>query len=139
VDHREVRRRLVADAGEVVEDRLLAELLDQPAAGRAAGETGRDHGAAEQLQRARDVDALPAGGGAALDRAMALAEAEARDRHGAVDRRVEGDGEDHDCCPRRRILSSWCLILSSGVLGCRPRRRRITPTIRPTAIRTTTA
>ena len=60
VDHRRVRARLLADAHEVVEDRLLGELLDDARAGRAAGEAGGDHGLAERLERARDVDALAA-------------------------------------------------------------------------------
>ena len=68
-------------------------------AGRAAGEPGRDHGLAEQLQRAGDVDALAAGDGSRLDRAVAVAERGCRDRDGAVDRGVEGDREDHLVSP----------------------------------------
>ena len=61
----------------------------------AAGEPGGDHGPAEQLQGARDVDALAARHRPRLDRAMAMAETEVRDRDGAVDRGVQGDREDH--------------------------------------------
>ena len=42
VDDRGRRARLVADADEVVEDRLGGELLDDARPGEAAGETGRD-------------------------------------------------------------------------------------------------
>ena len=43
--------RLLADAHEVVEDRLLGELLDDARAGRAAREAGGDHGLPERLER----------------------------------------------------------------------------------------
>ena len=72
-----------------------AQLLEHPVAGRPAGEAGGDHRAAEQAQRAGDVDPLAAGHRAALDRPVAVTESEVRDRDRAVDRRVEGDGEDH--------------------------------------------
>src|SRR5205085_7088510 len=99
------------------------------------GKAGRDHGAAQQLQRPGDVDPLAAGDGAALDRAVAAALAEVGDGDGPVDRGIEGDGEDHGepaepplrrwraliLSSRLRILSSCILRLSSGVLLC-PRR-----------------
>ena len=66
-----------------------------PGPGRAADEAGRDHRLAEQAEGAGDVDPLAAGDGAALDRAVAAAEAEVRHRDRAVDRGVEGDCEDH--------------------------------------------
>ena len=66
---------------------------------------GRDHGLAERLERARDVDALAAGHRALLDGAVAAPEPEVRHRERLVDRRVEGDGDDHAMpvrCARRR-------------------------------------
>ena len=66
---------------------------------RAAGEPRRDHRRVEALQRARDVDALAAGGGQARARAMAVPELEVRHRERAVDCRVEGDGDDHGKSP----------------------------------------
>ena len=89
------------DPGEVGEDRLLGELLEMRAPVRAAGEPGGDHRPAEQLQRPRDVDALAAGDGPRLDRAVATSEPEVRDGDGPVDRRVERHGKDHcgSSCP----------------------------------------
>ena len=95
VDHRQVDPGLAGDPGEVGQHRLLAQLFEHAGAGRAAGEAGGDHGLAEQAERAGDVDPLAAGDGAALDRAVAAPEPEVRHRDGAVDRGVEGDGEDH--------------------------------------------
>ena len=54
--------------------------FEHPRPGRAADEAGGDHRAAEQAQGAGDVDALAARHGAALDRAVAAAEAEVRAR-----------------------------------------------------------
>ena len=69
-----------------------------------------------RLQRAGDVDALAAGGAARLDRAVAAAELEVRHRDRAVDRRVEGDGEDQACRsparPAPRSAPGGSLILS---------------------------
>ena len=56
-------------------------------------------GRVEPLQRARDVDALAAGGGQARARPMPVAELEVRHRERAVDCRVEGDGDDHEKKP----------------------------------------
>ena len=61
VDDRGRRARLVADADEVVEDRLGGQLLDDARARPAAGEAGGDDRHVEPLQRARDVDPLAAG------------------------------------------------------------------------------
>ena len=65
-------------------------------------------GRSEQLQRAGDVDALAAGDGARLDGAVAVALAEVRDGDGAVDRGVEGDGEDHPCPPPAPAARASC-------------------------------
>ena len=130
-----ITARLVRDSprdpGEVGEDRLLGQPLHQPRAGGPAGQAGRDHGAIEQLQRAGDVDSLAAGRGARLDRAVAMALAEAGDGDGAVDRGVQGDGEDHSgrfllarSC-RLRILSSCIWRRSSGVRSRGPRSGRL--------------
>src|SRR6185312_12097614 len=95
VEHGGVRARFLADADEVGQHRLGRERVDDARAGRAAGEAGGDHGAPEQLDRARDVDALPAGHRRLRDRAMAAADAEVRHLERLVDRRVEGDRDDH--------------------------------------------
>src|SRR5690348_15529066 len=83
------RARLVADANEVVEDRLRCQLLDDARAGTSAGETGRDDGNVEQLQRTCDVDPLAACKRQALARAVSVTELEIRDRKRPVDCRVE--------------------------------------------------
>ena len=110
---REVGPRLPLDPGEVVEDRLLGERSRMRDPVAAARQPGGDHGAAEQLQGARHVDALASREGARLDRAMAVPKPEVRDRDGAVDRGIQGDGEDHlaPACPgwpwwRRRWASA---------------------------------
>src|SRR5262249_31766899 len=95
IEHGGVRARLIADAHEVVEDRLFGELLDDVRARGPAGEAGRNHGLAQRLQRARDVDALAPGRGALLDRAMTPAKTEVRYRERLVDRRVKRDRDDH--------------------------------------------
>src|SRR5262249_47964251 len=95
VDDREVDPGFAGDRDEVGQDRLFAQLLEHPGPGRAAGEPGCDHRPAEEADRARDVDALAAGDRAALDRAVAMAETEVRNRDGPVDRGVEGDRENH--------------------------------------------
>src|SRR6185312_3221598 len=107
VEHGGVRARFLADADEVGQHRLGRERVDDARAGRAAGEAGGDHGAPEQLDLARDVDALPAGHRRLRDRAMAAADAEVRHLERLVDRRVEGDRDDHDAVSistRRRPL-----------------------------------
>ena len=55
------RPRLLADADEVVQDRLGGQLLDDARAGAAAGEARRDDRDVEPLQRPGDVDPLAAG------------------------------------------------------------------------------
>ena len=95
VDHRGVRARLLADAHEVAEHRELRELVDDPRAGRAAGQAGRDHRGAERLQHARDVHALAAWHRGLLHGAVAAPEPEVRDGQGLVDGRVESDRDDH--------------------------------------------
>ena len=87
--------RLVADADEVVEDRLGGQLLHDPRPGAAAGEPGGDDGDLETLERPRDVDPLPAGEGQAVARAVAMPRPEVRNSQRPVDRRVQGDGDDH--------------------------------------------
>src|SRR6476619_3678494 len=74
VDDEGRRPGLVADADEVVEDRLPRQLLDDPRAGAPAREPGRDDRDVEPLERAGDVEPLPAGKRQHLARPMALAE-----------------------------------------------------------------
>ena len=80
---------------EVVEDRLVRQLLDDPGAGGTAHEAGRDDRDTEQLQRTCDVDPLATRERHAGARAMALPTLEVRHGQRPVDRRVEGDGDDH--------------------------------------------
>ena len=93
--------RLLADADEVVEDRLCRQLLDDPSAGTAAGEARRDDRDVEPLQRAGDVDPLAAGKCQHLARTMALAALEVRDGQRAVESGVQRDGDDHPSSPPR--------------------------------------
>src|SRR6185436_18980238 len=72
--------------------------------------------------RAGHVDSFAPGDGARLHRTETVPLPEARYSHGAVDRRVQGDGEDHPAPSSRsslwrllRILSSCILRRSSGV------------------------
>src|SRR5206468_2846494 len=109
---------------EVVEDRLLGELLDDSRPRRPAREPGRDHRLAERLERAGDVDALAARHRALLDRAVTAAEPEVRHGERSVDRGVERDGDDHAASvplrrrlrarrrrvARRRISASWSVL-----------------------------
>ncbi len=99
VDDHEVGARIALDLGEVVEDGLLRQTLEDSRARAAARQPGGDHGAPEQLQGARDVDALAAGDRARLDRAVALPEPEVGHGDRAVDGGIEGDGEDHVSTP----------------------------------------
>jgi hypothetical protein len=96
IDDRGRRTRLVGNADEVVQDRLARQLLDDARAGAAAGKPGRDDGHVEPLQRARNVNTLPARQRQPLARAVALAELEVRHRQRPVDCRVERDGDDHE-------------------------------------------
>ena len=95
VDHGRVRARLLADPDEVAEHGQLRELVDDAGAGRPAGQAGGDHGRAERLEHAGDVDALAARHRRLLDRPVAAAEPEVGHRQGLVDGRVERDGDDH--------------------------------------------
>ena len=89
------RPRLLADADEVVEDRLGGELLDDPRPRAAAGEPGRDDRDVEPLERPRHVDALATRERDDLAGAMPMPDLEDRDGQRAVERGVEGDGDDH--------------------------------------------
>src|SRR3954454_7392714 len=99
IDDRRRGARLVVDPHEVVQDRLGRQLLDDPRAGAPAGESGGDDGHAETLQRAGDVDPLAACEGEPGAGAVALAALEVRDGQRPVDRRVHGDGDDHETQP----------------------------------------
>src|SRR5918994_929487 len=138
IDHGQVGARLVPDPGEVVEDRLLGELFEDPGPGGAAREPGGDHGSPEQLQGTGHVDSLSTRHRAPPHGGVRVAEPEARNRHGAVDRRVQGHGQDHDRSPSRsrtgscslgRIRSSCLGVRSSGPRPSRlaARRGAITP------------
>ena len=92
----------------------------------AAGEARRDHRLAERLERARDVDPLAARHGGLLDRAMSAPKPEVGHREGLVDRRVEGDGDDHAIplerswrrrrrTARRRRRTNWRLASASAL------------------------
>ena len=106
VDDGRRRARLVADPDEVVEDRLLRQLLDDPRARAAAGEPGRDDRHVEPLQRPRDVDALAAGEREHAARPVPVPELEDRDGQRAVERGVEGDGDDHGDAPSYETRST---------------------------------
>src|SRR6185312_13787877 len=98
---------LGGDLDEVGQHRLVVQLFQHAGAGGAADEAGGDHRAAEAVQRPGHVDALAARHGAALDRAVATAEAEVRDRDGAVDRRVQRHRQDHFFCTRFPLRIRW--------------------------------
>ena len=95
------RARLLADADEVVQDRLGGQLLDDARARTAAREPGRDDRHVEPLQRARDVDPLAAGERQHLARPVALPALEVRHGQRAVERCVQRDGDDHEKKPPR--------------------------------------
>ena len=59
IEHRGIGPRLVADADEVVEDRLLGQLLDDVGPGRPAGEAGGDHRLAEAFRVRAMLTPLP--------------------------------------------------------------------------------
>ena len=101
IDDGRRRARLLADADEVVEDRLGGQLLDDARAGAAAGEPGRDDGHVEPLERARDVDPLAAGERQHLARAVAVAALEVRHGQRPVERSVQRHGDDHGRRPPR--------------------------------------
>src|SRR5690606_2510923 len=89
IDHGDVGARVALDSGEVVEDRLLGQTLEDAGARGASGEAGGDHRAAEQLERAGDVHALAARDGPRLDGSVPEPEPEARYRHRPVDGGVQ--------------------------------------------------
>ena len=101
------------DLDEVVEDLLGVEQLADPRAGRPAGQPGGDHRLAEALQRARDVDALAAGGRPRVDRAVAVAERDAGHRDRPVERDVQRDREDHSSLPCVSLLVAAPRVSSS--------------------------
>src|SRR5206468_5259543 len=76
VDDGDRGARLVGDADEVAEDSLEAEILDDPVARAAAGETRRNDRSLQPLQRPRDVDALAARGGEPAARPVPVTELE---------------------------------------------------------------
>ena len=74
--------------------RAGGEAEDQQRAGEA-GEAGGDDRHVELLERTRHVDPLAACQRQDVARAVALAQLERRDGQRAVERGVEGDGDDH--------------------------------------------
>src|SRR5262249_35094156 len=106
---------------EVVQDRLVRELLDDARPGPAADEAGRDNGHAEQLERPGHVDALPAGERDARARAVTLPALEVRHGQRPVDGRVESNGDDH--ADLRKVRR-----------GCAGSCRRTTLDVKPTPV-----
>ena len=94
VHHRRRCARLLPDADEVVQDRLVGQLLDDARPGRPPA-TPVAITAAERLQRTRHVDALAACHRGLLDGPMAASDAEVRHRQCLVDRCIQRDGDDH--------------------------------------------
>src|SRR5262249_46674675 len=64
-------------------------------------EPGRDHRHLENLQRAGDIDALPARESEHLTRAVPEADLEHRNGEGAVERRIGRHRDDHVTIPHR--------------------------------------
>ena len=91
--------RLAGDPHEVVENRFGSELLDDARPRSAAREPCRDDRDLEDLERAGDVDPLTARERQHLARAMAVADLEDRNGQRAVERGVDGDGDDHVTSP----------------------------------------
>ena len=89
------RTGFVADPDEVVEDRLGRQLLDDAGAGATAGEPCGDHGHIELLEGTSDIDPLAAGEDEDVARPVPVVELEDGHAHGAVERSVERDGDDH--------------------------------------------
>jgi hypothetical protein len=116
IDDRDRRARLVGDADEVAEDSLEAEILDDALSGAAAGETGRDHRSLQRSQRPRDVEPLAARAREAVARTVPVTELEVRNGQSAVDRGVEGYGDDHCRCTtrERRLLDADLLTDAKG-------------------------
>ena len=103
VDDGRGRARLVADPDEVVQDRLLRQLLDDPRARSPAGEPRRDDRHVEPLERPRHVDPLAARERQHAARPVPVPELEDRDGQRAVERGVESDGDDHE----RSLPTTW--------------------------------
>ena len=97
--------RLVGDADEVVEDRLVRQLFDDARPRSSPGEACRDNRNIQPLQRARDVDPFPAGKRETRACAMAMPRLEVWNRERAVDRSVERHGDDHEKNPKK-----WCNV-----------------------------
>jgi hypothetical protein len=93
------RSRFVCDPNEVVEDRLAGELLDDPRAGAAPGEPGRDNGDVESLERSGDVDALAAGESEPAACPVTLAALEVGHAQSPVERRVHRHRDNHENQP----------------------------------------
>ena len=130
VDHGGRGPRLAGDADEVVEDRLRRQLLDDSRPRSPARQPRRDDGYVEELERARDVDALAAGERQHLTRAVAIADLEHGHRERAVERRVDRDGDDHVTSSqrfsavRRRTTQPCPRPPGSETVRCRDEVRR---------------
>ncbi len=96
VDNGGRRAGLGFDAHEVVQDRLAGQVLDDALTGPAPGEPGRDHRDVEELQRPGDVDPRAAGQREPCARTVSLAALEVRHGQRAVERGVQGDGDDQE-------------------------------------------
>jgi hypothetical protein len=70
---------------------LVQQGADPPATG-AGDQAGGEHGAAQGVRRAGDVEPLAAGQNQLLGRVTALPGVKARDKQDAIERAVEGDG-----------------------------------------------
>ena len=114
VEHRGVRAGLIADAHEVVQDRLLRELLDDMRPRCPARKPGRDHGLSERLERTCDVDALAARHRALIDGSVTAPESKVRNGERLVDRRVERDRDDH----RGSLFTFRRARAANGALAC---------------------
>ena len=123
VDDGEVGPCFSGDPGERRQHAFLPEMVEQPRTACSAGEAGGDHRAAEQAQRAGDVDALATCHRPRVHRAMALAQPEVGNRDGPIDCRIQGDCENQ-----------WSSLLarSQATGRRRQRRRRSLTTTKPT-------
>ena len=101
---------------------------------RPPARPGRDHRDLEDLERARDVDALAAGEGEHVARAVAEADLEHRNRERAVERRVRRHRDDHVTSSQRFlavcVAVPLCLRPQPCIrdrVGCDQVRRRDEP------------
>ena len=101
IDQGQIEAGLLGDADEIGEQAFLAELLQHPVPVAATDQSGRDDRPAEQPEGAGHVDALAAGHGAGFNRTMPVTEPQIGYGDRAVDRRVQGYGDDH-----RLVLST---------------------------------